>query len=227
MTPFEPTEVDAAYAVRFPGDAAFHEWRAALWRVLVQDWFGRWIDERAVVLDFGCGSGEFLNAVKASRRIGVDLRPSRASGLEEGVEFLCSDGATLPSIEAGSVDVVFCSNLLEHLPSREAVTALLREFHRVLRADGRLLILGPNIRYTGQAYWDFFDHILPFTHHSLREALATADLEVETLVPRFLPYTTAGGRRIPLPLVRAYLRAPLLWRWVGAQFFAVSRPASR
>ena len=227
MTPFEPDEVDAVYAARFPDDPRFQQWRAALWQVLVEDWFSRWIDPGAAVLDFGCGNGEFINAVRARRRIGVDLRPSRASGLEEGVEFLRSDGFSLPTIETGSIDVVFCSNLLEHLPDRETVTAFLSELRRVLREDGRLLILGPNIRYTGPAYWDFFDHLLPFTHHTLVEALATANLTVETMVPRFLPYTTSGGRRFPLPLVRAYLRLPFAWRWLGAQFFAVSRPAGR
>jgi SAM-dependent methyltransferase len=223
MSALGPRDVDAAYAVRFSGDPRFQPWRSAMWRVLVEGWFSRWIAEDAVVLDFGCGNGEFLNAVTAARRVGVDFRSSRARGLDAGVEFICSDDFLLPTIESGSVDVVFCSNLLEHLPDRETVVAFLGELRRVMRPEGRLLILGPNIRYTGNAYWDFFDHLIPFTHHTLREALATVSLEVETMVPRFLPYTTAGGRRFPLWLIRAYLRFPLAWRLFGAQFFCVSR----
>jgi SAM-dependent methyltransferase len=218
-----PEEVDAVYAARFPEDPRFQAWRVELWRILVDDWFSRWIPTRASVLDFGCGNGEFLNAVRAERRIGVDLRESRASSLDEGVEFVHSADFRVPDIETNSIDVVFCSNLLEHIPDRAAVTDFLLEVRRVLRPDGRLLVLGPNVRYTGPAYWDFFDHVLPFTHHTLVEALATAGFEPELLVPRFLPYTTAGGRRIPLFLVRAYLRLPFVWRWFGAQFFAVSR----
>jgi SAM-dependent methyltransferase len=221
--PVNPEEVDAVYSARFPEDPRFHAWRAALWRILVDDWFSRWIPTTASVLDFGCGNGEFLNAVQATRRIGVDLRASRASSLDEGVEFIHSVDFRMHGIETNSIDVVFCSNLLEHIPDRAAVTDFLLEVRRVLRPDGRLLVLGPNIRYTGPAYWDFFDHVLPFTHHTLVEALATAGFEPELLVPRFLPYTTAGGRRIPLFLVRAYLRLPFAWRWFGAQFFAVSR----
>lgn len=215
---------DAVYAARFPEDPRLQAWRAELWRVLVDDWFSHWIPAEASVLDFGCGNGEFLNAVNGARRIGVDQRSSRAASLDPGIEFVHSLDFRVPSIDSKSVDVVFCSNLLEHLPDRASVTALLMEMHRILRPDGRLLVLGPNIRYTGAAYWDFFDHILPFTHHTLVEALATARFTPDVLVPRFLPYTTAGGRRVPFPLVRAYLRLPFIWRWLGAQFFAVGRP---
>jgi dolichol-phosphate mannosyltransferase len=180
----------------------------------------------ATVLDFGCGQGEFINAVRTRRRIGVDLRSGLEGHLDEGVEFVHTRDGRLAEIASGEIDVVFCSNLLEHLPSRQAVTDLLREFARVLSPIGRLLVLGPNLRYTGATYWDFFDHVVPLTDRSLVEALATADLTVETLIPRFLPYTTVGSRLFPLWCVRGYLRIPLAWRFFGAQFFAVTRPRS-
>lgn len=216
-------ELDAIYERRFPEEDAAHQlWRRKLWRILVDDFFSRWIDESATVLDFGCGYGEFINAVRAKRRIGVELRQSVAQYLDDGVEFLSTPDTQVPAIADGTVDVIFCSNLLEHLPDRATVTRLLREFERMLSASGTLLILGPNLRYTGPAYWDFFDHILPLTDKSLVEALATADLVPEKVIPRFLPYTTVGSRLIPLGLVRLYLRVPLAWRFFGAQFFAVS-----
>ena len=216
---------DAIYSLRFPEAARGHaEWRQRLWQVLVDDFFSRWIPADACVVDFGCGSGEFINAVSARRRIGVDLRASSRDALAEGVEFCEPEGVRVPGLGDGEADVVFCSNLLEHLPDRESVTALLGEVHRLLGSEGRLLLLGPNLRYTGPAYWDFFDHVLPLTHHSVAEALATAGLRVETSIPRFLPYTTVGSRRIPLALVRSYLKFPLFWRLMGAQFFCVARP---
>jgi len=215
---------EAIYSERFPEeDAAQAAWRREIWRVLVADFFSRWIPEDARVLDFGCGFGEFINAVRARRRIGVDLRESVRERLAEGVEFARVEGTRLPQLADASLDVIFCSNLLEHLPDRETVTDLLREFHRLIGPQGRVLLLGPNLRYTGAAYWDFFDHVLPFTHRTLLEALATADLTAETLIPRFLPYTTVGARRTPVALVRLYLRWPLAWRFLGAQFFAVAR----
>jgi SAM-dependent methyltransferase len=217
-----PPGLDALYARRFSGGDDTR-WRRELWQVLVDDFFSRWIPSEAAVLDFGCGGGEFINAVRARRRIGVDVRPEAARHLAEGVEFVHSPGVAVGGVPDGEVDVVFCSNLLEHLPDRETVTALLREFRRLLSPAGRLLVLGPNLRFTGPAYWDFFDHVLPLTDRSLVEALATADLAPEIVIPRFLPYTTVGSRRHPLWMVRWYLRRPLAWRLFGAQFFAVTR----
>jgi len=220
----ESGDLQAIYEQRFPEEGAAHRrWRQDLWRILVDDFFSRWIEADATVLDFGCGQGEFINAVHAKRKIGVDVRRESADLLDDEVEFIHTSDVRVPSIADGTVDVIFCSNLLEHLPDRATVTRLLRDFERMLSADGRLLILGPNLRYTGSAYWDFFDHILPITDKSLVEALATADLVPEKLIPRFLPYTTVGSRLAPLALVRLYLRMPLAWRFLGAQFFAVSR----
>ena len=36
-----------------------------------------------------------------------------------------------------------------------------------------MLLLGPNLQYTGPAYWNFLDHVLAFTHRTGAEALAT------------------------------------------------------
>jgi SAM-dependent methyltransferase len=215
---------DAIYARRFPAeDPAHAAWRREVWQLLVREFFSRWISEDATLLDFGCGSGEFLAAARAKRRIGADLRDSLRELLPPGVEFLHARGGALPALADASVDLIFCSNLLEHLPGREQLLALLAEFRRLLAPRGRLLVLGPNLHYTGAAYWDFLDHVLPLTHRSLREALECAGFEVELLIPRFLPYTTVGAPRVPLALVRLYLRWPLVWRVFGAQFFAVAR----
>jgi SAM-dependent methyltransferase len=216
---------ETLYRERFPEEEPDRRaWRRAVWQVLVDGFFARWIPPEASILDFGCGLGEFINAVSAKRRIGADSRSAARGHLEAGVEFELTQGARVPSIDTSSLDVVFCSNLLEHLPDRETVTALLQEFHRVLAPDGKLLILGPNLRYTGAAYWDFFDHVIPLTHVSLGEALATGGFETERMIARFLPYTSVGARMTPPSLVRWYLRLPPLWRVMGAQFFAVARP---
>jgi SAM-dependent methyltransferase len=228
MSDHQAKTFEKAYARRFHDDSPRkQQWRRDLWQVLVDEYFSRFIPADAAVVDFGCGAGEFINAVKARRRVAVDLRDSVTEHLVPGVEFERSADGWPARVGEGSADVVFCSNLLEHLPDRRTLLAVFEDFRRVLGPRGRLLVLGPNLRYTGAAYWDFFDHVLPLTHLSLAEALQVAGFEVEELVPRFLPYTAVGKRSLtPLSLVRWYLRLPVLWKLLGAQFFAVARPAA-
>jgi hypothetical protein len=97
----------------------------------------------------------------------------------------------------------------------------------VLKPGGRLLILGPNFKYCARDYFDFFDHHLPLTDRSMTEALVASGFVVERSWPRSLPFTMRG--RLPSApwLVSLYLKLPLLWKVLGAQFFIVARrPAS-
>ena len=83
--------------------------------------------------------------------------------------------------------------------------------------------MGPNIRYTGGAYWDFFDHYLPLTELSLAEVLREVGFEVEEQVARFLPYSMSQGAQKPVWTLRLYLRLPFLWPLFGKQFLLVAK----
>jgi SAM-dependent methyltransferase len=175
-----------------------------------------------VVLDVGAGFCEFINHIVSRRRIAVDPGPETARRAAPGVEVVAGLATDLSPVADATVDVVFASNVFEHLGGKGDLLASLAEIRRVLRPGGRLLILQPNIRLVGGAYWDFFDHHLPLTERSLAEALLLADLRpVETRV-RFLPYTTKG--RLPAHpwLVRLYLwLRPAQWL-LGRQTWMVA-----
>jgi hypothetical protein len=102
----------------------------------------------------------------------------------------------------------------------------MRQVHRVLKPGGRMIVLQPNIRFVGAAYWDFLDHKTPLTERSLAEAAETTGFEVERLIPRLLPYTTKSRLPQHPALVRAYLRVPLAWRLLGKQTLLVARSAA-
>lgn len=55
------------------------------------------------------------------------------------------------------------------------------------------MILQPNIRYVGPAYWDYIDYHIALTEHSLVEALEVTGYRIERLIPRFLPYTAKSN----------------------------------
>jgi hypothetical protein len=83
--------------------------------------------------------------------------------------------------------------------------------------------MGPNIRYVGDAYWDFSDHHIPLTERSLIEILATLGFAIESSWDRFLPYTMVNAPRLPLLALHVYLRLPMAWRFFGKQFLVVGK----
>lgn len=193
-----------------------------IWQVLCEDFFSRHVGAGDVVVDIGAGYCEFINNIRCGRKIAVDLNPEVARRAGADVEVINESCMAIASLPEGSVDVVFMSNFLEHLPDKAAVLATLRECHRLLRPGGRAIILQPNIRFLPGEYWDFFDHHTPLTDRSLVEGVQLAGLEPTTVIPRFLPYTTKS--RLPQApwLIRLYLRVPLAWRLLGKQALVVA-----
>ena len=92
--------------------------------------------------------------------------------------------------------------------------------------DGRpVIVLQPNIRLTGRAYWDFEDHHVALTDRTLVEAGHRAGLQTVQLIERFLPYTTKGRLPTNALLARWYLRIPLAWRFMGRQSLYIAERA--
>src|SRR4051812_31687374 len=170
-----PDELRRIYEARF---GAVREYRLAVWRVLTTRFFQQWIGPEATVLDLGCGYGEFINTVRCRTKYGMDLNPDTARFLADDVTRLEQDCSLPWQLESESVDVVFTSNFLEHLHDKAALSRTLHQAHRCLRPGGKLIALGPNIRYLPGRYWDFFDHHLPLTELSLAEGLQTCGLTV-------------------------------------------------
>lgn len=201
--------------------------KAAVWRVLYRDLFARWIRSDDTVLDLGAGFCEFINAARATRRIAVDLNSDTARLAAPGVEVHQCSASKLDFLAAESVDVVFSSNFLEHLPDKDHVLAVLREALRVLRAGGTLMLLGPNVRLVPGAYWDFFDHHVPLSDRSLCEALTMSGFDLIEVHARILPYTTRSSLPQAAWLVALYLKLrPLSSGILGKQFLIVAnKPA--
>jgi SAM-dependent methyltransferase len=212
-------DLDRVYVTRF--DAADSRRKMAIWAEIAA-FLQRWIPPDAVVLDIACDEGFFIRNANAGERWATDLRDMREV-LPAEVRFVQADGLSIDTVlPLEYFDVVFMSNYLEHLPSGDAVLAQMRQVHRVLKPGGRMIVLQPNIRFVGNAYWDFIDHKVPITDRSLAEAATAAGFKVERLIPRLLPYSTKGRLPQHPALVRAYLRVPLAWRLLGKQSLLVA-----
>jgi SAM-dependent methyltransferase len=175
-----------------------------------------WVTRRALllaearagegVLDLGCGAGAFLTALRdaGAEPVGAEIAAAaaeraRATGVE--VRLLEPDG-TLP-FGHGEFDLVWCSEVLEHVPD---VAAALHEVRRVLKREGRLLLTVPyhgRLQAAGIALTRFETHFDPlgqhvrfFTRRSLAAALeATGFGPVE--ISRRAGMLVARARRLP------------------------------
>lgn len=211
-------DLQAIYARRYGPGLDFHD---RMWRVLCRDFMQQHVPPGRRVLELGAGHCGFVNHIEALEKTAVDLNPDVRQRAAPGVRFVLSPVTDLSACCDNSMDVVFASNLFEHLERRDIVKCL-REVSRVLAPGGRFLILQPNIRFCGRDYWMFFDHITPLDDRSMSEALETNGFSVREAIPRFLPYTTKSRLPKSIALLRIYLRAPVLWRLLGGQFFLVA-----
>ncbi len=125
-----------------------------------------------------------------------------------------------------SLNIIFTSNFFEHLLDKQALARTLDEARRCLKPDGRLIALGPNVTYCGDAYWSVVDHRLALSEKSLSEALMQAGFAIENCVDKFMPFTMSEGPRYPVFFVALYLRIPLAWRIFGKQFLVVGKKKS-
>jgi len=189
----------------------------------MRDYFQQFIRLEDTVLDLGAGYGEFINHVQCAKKYALDLNPDTAHLANAGVEVILQDCSKPWPLPDSSVDAVFTSNFFEHLPDKQALARTLSEVHRCLKPGGRLIAMGPNIKYLPGAYWDFLDHHIPLTELSLSEALTQQGFRIETCIAKFLPFTMASGPQYPTFFIALYLRLPLAWRIFGKQFLVIGK----
>jgi SAM-dependent methyltransferase len=206
------------YECRF-SDVGQHR-REAVWQEIAR-YMHRRMDSPERILDPAAGRGEFITAVPAAERWGVDLV---GHGIPEsaGVRMIIEDimSAELPT---DYFDGVFVSNFLEHLADQNAVATVLRKLYGVLQPGGRIAVIGPNFRYCAREYFDCADHNVILSHVAVTEHLYASGFEITAVSPRFLPYSFRGLLP-PSPLLTGvYLRAPVLWRVLGKQFLVLGR----
>ena len=169
----------------------------------------RWASRRALllaearpgerVLDLGCGAGRFVAALRehGSDAVGVEIAEAaleRARRNVPGGDFraVAADGSL--ALEHRSVDLVWCSEVLEHVAD---VAGLLVEVRRVLRPGGRLLVTVPfhgRLQAALIALTRFDAHFDPrgqhlrfFTRRSLAATLSAAQFDDVRVRPQGPP----------------------------------------
>lgn len=119
-----------------------HWWYQGLWR-LTLDWLTRRLPpgERAQVLDAGCGTGGLLSQLRPlyPASVGLDLSPEAVAHCQtRGLTRVARGTVTEMPFPTGRFDAVISNDVLYH--RQVEVMPALREFHRVLRPGGLLLM---------------------------------------------------------------------------------------
>jgi methionine biosynthesis protein MetW len=142
--------------------------------------------DQKLVLDVGCGVGEFLEMLQA-RHFAVAGVDGNADQIEQvkknGIRAEVADLEKALPFEDESFDVVVCLEVIEHVARAEF---LLQEFRRILKHDGLLLLTTPNFAFIKWRIGYLFGagptkegiHMRHFTRKLLTERLARAGFTI-------------------------------------------------
>ena len=131
-----------------------------------------YLEPGCTFLEVGAGDCALsMRVAEGARRVyAVDISDQHASLLPENVELLVSDGTGIP-VPAGSVDLAFSDQLMEHLHPDDARVQL-ANIHRALRPGGVYFCITPNRLFGPSDISGYFDdepHGFHLREYSLRE----------------------------------------------------------
>jgi len=173
------------------------------------DWYLPYLSSSDRVLDVGCANGAHLSraATRCRAIVGFDYdlaqlpiaaRTIREHGLANARVFAWDITGVFP-FPSRSFDAALFLDVIEHLVPRLDV---LREIHRVLTDDGRLLVSGPNretrwrqtLRDAGLFSYSDPDHKVEYTREEFLAELAAAGFEPDgPVMPVVLDTPWAGA----------------------------------
>ena len=134
-----------AFEEKFRGSRALVQQRLEVYLPFVQPVCAAYPE--ALVLDLGCGRGEWLELLQkqAISAMGVDLDTGMLEACQQlNLKVQCQDALeSLKQLQDGSASVISAFHLVEHLPF-DHVKDLVAECHRVLKPGGLLIMETPN-----------------------------------------------------------------------------------
>lgn len=185
----------------------FDERRDFIWRS-ISSYLQKYVPIKSRILDLGAGYCNFINNIDAEDKFALDLFPGIKKYAAGDVKTIISSCTDMSCLKSGSFDVVFTSNLFEHL-TREELDKTIRNVGRILRKNGRLIIIQPNFKYAYKEYFDDYTHREIFTEISLKDYLETNGFNIMKVIPRFIPFSMKSKMSLMYFLLPIYIRSPI------------------
>lgn len=190
------------YTSRF----SFDKGRNDVW-IEVSRYLQKYVNQDSTVLDLGAGYCSFINNIKAKEKHAIDLFDGFKQYADKDVKTFIGSCTNLKQFKKSCFDVVFSSNLFEHLTLEEAEKTL-QEVIRVLKPKGRFIVIQPNFRYCYKTYFDDYTHKTIYTDNSLADLIKSNKFKIIRKEEKFLPFSLKSKLPKSKFLVRLYLNLP-------------------
>lgn len=141
------------------------------------------------LLDFGCGTGEFLHLCQSKGWAvrGLDPDPQAQTVAEQKYGLTVEDPDRIRDLPSDHFDVITLWHVLEHVPT---LSDTLQELNRILGPRGTLAVAVPNCASLDAAIygaqWAAYDvprHLYHFRPTDVRRLFAPFDLTVDDIRP--------------------------------------------
>lgn len=179
-------------------------------------------DKSAMILDIGCGYGQFLNKLKGmgyTDLTGTDiseeaLKSCQARGIQairiESISDFCKKSTK-------KYDFIMMSHVLEHIQKEEVIETLRLIRENLMSEKGYIYIMVPNAQSNTGAYWMYedFTHYTLYTAGSIGYVLRAAGYTIVTFLnPDGTQFMTFWKRCIIKFLLRIYAFRQNFWNTI-------------
>lgn len=145
------------------------------------------IGEKGSIMDYGCGTGDFLQTCDGKGYQIFGVEPSTKAREDATAKLGPVVASSLPSVSERNFDLITLWHVLEHVPDIATTVATLKTY---LSLKGILLIAVPNhksydAKHYGQ-YWAAYDlprHLWHFDQTTMLTVLGKAGLQVKKIIP--------------------------------------------
>jgi ubiquinone/menaquinone biosynthesis C-methylase UbiE len=116
------------------------------------------INESSFVLDFGCGTGNYICAIKQLTNANIfGVEPSdgmREKAQEKGKDiiFRKGDHSSIP-FDNNFFDFIYMTDVIHHIPD---LNSMFSEFFRVLKSNGKICILTESYKQIEARFWSAY-----------------------------------------------------------------------